>query len=366
MSEITSTSTPASGESPPGWRPPAKSIFGVVLFLLLAIAAALTVLWAWQVTPFKTQVEKTENAYIRGRTTILSPQVNGYVVDVSVHDYESVKAGQVLARIDDRIYQARVAQAKASLAAQEANLANSRQARASREAGLTSQSASLASAQAQWLRAKADLSRVNDLVKDGSVSVREQDQTVAALALAETQVRQAAASREIALQEIRTVDVAKEGLQAQVAAARAQLRLAEIDLENTVVRAPEAGQVGEVGVRRGQYVTNGTQLLALVPAERWIIANYKEAQTSRMAPGQAANFTVDALGAVRFSARVERLAPAGGSEFAVIKPDNATGNFVKVPQRIGVRLLIDPEQPFVTNLRPGMSVEVQIDTAKKP
>lgn len=364
MSET--TSTPTSDERTPGWRPPTKSYFGVVLLLALAIAAVLTVLWAWQMTPFTTPLEKTENAYVRGRTTILSPQVNGYVVEVAVHDYQLVKAGQVIARIDDRIYQARVAQAKANLEAQEANLANSRQARASREAGLTSQSALLASAQAQWLRAKADLSRVDELVKDGSVSVREQDQTVAALAVAETQVRQAAASQQIAQQDIRTVDVAREGLQAQVAAARAQLRLAEIDLENTVVRAPEAGQVGEVGVRLGQYVTNGTQLLALVPADRWIIANYKEAQTSRMAVGQPANVMVDALGGARFTARVERLAPAGGSEFAVLKPDNATGNFVKVPQRIGVRLLIDPEQPLAAKLLPGMSVEVQIDTANKP
>jgi multidrug resistance efflux pump len=115
-------------------------------------------------------------------------------------------------------------------------------------------------------------------------------------------------------------------------------------------------------VRLGQYVTNGTQLLSLVPAELWVIANFKEAQTGRMAPGQAASVTVDALAGARLTGRVERLSPAAGSEFAVLKPDNATGNFVKVPQRIGVRIVIDPGQPMSERLRPGMSVEARVDT----
>jgi len=192
--------------------------------------------------------------------------------------------------------------------------------------------------------------------------VRERDQTVAALRQAEAQVRQAQASSEIARQDIRTVDVGRGGLEAQVEAARAQLRLAQIDLDNTLIRAPEAGQLGEVGVRLGQYVTNGTQLLSLVPPDRWVIANFKEAQTKRMAAGQRAVIVVDALGGAKLKGRVERLSPAAGSEFAVLKPDNATGNFVKVPQRIGVRIAIDPRQPLAARLRPGMSVEAHVDT----
>ena len=140
------------------------------------------------------------------------------------------------------------------------------------------------------------------------------------------------------------------------------MRLAEIDLENTVIKAPEAGQVGEVGVRLGQYVTNGSQLLSLVPNERWVIANFKEGQTARMAPGQPARIAVDALGGAKLGGRVQRLSPASGSEFAVLKPDNATGNFVKTPQRIGVRIILDPDQPLAARLRPGMSVEARVDT----
>ena len=171
---------------------------------------------------------------------------------------------------------------------------------------------------------------------------------------------------EIARQNIRTIDVGRGGLEAQVAAAQAALRSAEIDLEHTVIMAPEAGQVSEVGVRLGQYVTNGTQLMSLVPSERWVIANYKEAQTAHMAPGQAASFRVDALAGAKFSGRVEQLSPAAGSEFSVLKPDNATGNFVKVPQRIGVRIAIDPNQPDFARLRPGMSVISRIDTNGGP
>jgi multidrug resistance efflux pump len=206
------------------------------------------------------------------------------------------------------------------------------------------------------------MTRADELGGDGSISVREKDQTLASLRQAEAQVRQSIANNEIARQDIRTVDVGRGALQAQVESARALVHSAAIDLEHTVVRAPEAGQLGEVGARIGVYVTNGTQLMALVPAERWIIANYKESQIGSMAPGQRATFTIDALNDATLTGKVELLAPAAGSEFAVLKPDNATGNFVKVPQRIGVRIAIDPDQKLLDRLRPGMSVEVRVHT----
>jgi multidrug resistance efflux pump len=354
--------TPPAVPSRPSWRPAPKRPYMIALIVMLAVAAVLVILAAWGLPPFAGAIEKTENAYVRGRTASIAPQVSGYVVEVLVKDYAQVTAGQVLARIDNRIYSARVEQARANLAAQIAALANSEQAHASRSAGLQGQAAALANAQAQLARAKSDMARVDDLVRDGSVSIRERDQTLAARAQAEAQVRQAEAANEVARQDIRTVDVGKGGLEAQVEAARAQLKLAEIDLDNTTIRAPEAGQIGEVGVRLGQYVTNGTQLLSLVPAERWVIANYKEVQTARMAPGQKASVSVDALDGASLTGHVEMLSPAAGSEFSVLKPDNATGNFIKVPQRIGVRIALDPGQPLLERLRPGMSVEARVDT----
>ena len=318
---------PAGGAAEHVWHPPRKPVRTVLLIVALAAGAVLAVLKIWNLPPFVGGMQRTDNAYVHGLTMNVAPQVSGYVVAVEVRDFEQVHAGQVLVRVDDRIYRARVAAARANLSAQLAGLANAR---------------------AQLLRARADMARVDDLVSDGSVSIRERDQTLAALRQAEAQVRQA--------------DGGQGSFEAQVDAARAQLDLAQIDLEHTVIAAAAAGQVSEIGVRVGQYVTNGTQLMSLVPADRWVIANFKEAQVANITPGQSATFVVDALHNARFTGRVERLAPAAGSEFAVLKPDNATGNFVKVPQRIGVRISIDPGQPLASRLAPGMSVEAIIDT----
>ncbi len=340
---------PANHPEAHHWHPPPLHWRTIAVVAVLVVVALVAVLWAWDLWPFAGGVEVTDNAYVRGRTTVIAPQVSGYVVAVPESDYAQVKAGQVLARIDDSTYRARVEQARASLAGAEAALANNRQSRASSSASALGNDAAL-------LRAQADMKRAIELVKDGSVSVRELDQTRAALA-------QARAQSEIARQTIRSVDVGRGGLEAQVAAARAALDAALIDLDHTVIHAPQDGQVGEIGVRLGQYVTNGTQLMILVPHERWVIANYKEAQTAHMQPGDKASFRVDALAGANFSGHVEQLSPAAGSEFSVLKPDNATGNFVKVPQRIGVRIAIDPGQENAARLRPGMSVISRVEAS---
>jgi multidrug resistance efflux pump len=329
------------------------------------VAALLLIARAWGWLPLSAD-ETTDNAYVRGRTTVIAPQVSGYVVEVPVKDYRRVRAGDVLVRIDDRSYTAKVELARANLDAARANLANNDQAHSSSIAALHGQEAAVQNAAAQLQRARSDMERARKLVEDGSVSVRERDQTAAALALGEAQVRQSEAAREQAHQAVLTVETARGSLEAAVAGAKAQLDAAQIDLDHTVIHAPESGQLGEVGVRLGQFVTNGTQLMSLVPDERWVIANYKEAQTARMVVGQPATFSVDALDGTTVKGHVEELAPAAGSEFAVLKPDNATGNFVKVPQRIGVRIAVDGPPEVAVRLRPGMSVVARIDTHAKP
>ncbi|MFK3888725.1 HlyD family secretion protein [Sphingomonas sp. NPDC079357] len=365
LAEDTAVTAPA----PPagsGWRPPALSRTAVALILLLAVAGIAAVLAAWRVWPFTTAYESTDNAYVRGRTTVIAPQVSGYVTRVLVRDFENVKAGQPLVAIDDRIYAQRVEQAQAQVETAQATLANATQTAASRQASFGAQGAAVANARAQLMRAQADMNRVNDLVTDGSVSLRERDQTLAALRQAQAQLNQAEAAQEIARQDIRTVEVGRGGQQAGVSGARAALRLAKIDLANTIIRAPEAGRLSEVGVRVGQYVTAGSQLMFLVPPETWVIANFKEAQTARITVGQRASFTVDALANARLTGRVERISPAAGSEFAVLKSDNATGNFTKVPQRIAIRIRVDPGQRLAERLRPGMSVQARVDTDGAP
>ncbi|RZL87205.1 MAG: HlyD family secretion protein [Variovorax sp.] len=334
------------------------------------------VLHAWRLPPFHTPTESTENAYVRGMVTIVAPKVDGYVAEVLVRDYMEVKAGQPIVKLDDRIYRQKLEQAQSMLAVQEANLANSAQARRAREAAIGSTQAQIAAAEAQLVnaraqlaRAQSDMRRATPLAQDGSLSQRERDQTEAALHQAEAAVkqaeagaRQAQAGKAVATQDLQTVVVNRDAMEAAVASARAAVTLAEIDLENTQIRAPRDGHVGEVGVKLGQYVTPGTQLMAVVPEQVWVVANFKEAQTARMAPGQAARFHVDALADAELTGRVERLSPATGSEFSIIKQDNATGNFTKIPQRLSVRIAVDPGQPQAQRLRPGMSLVVSVDT----
>ncbi|AQR74955.1 HlyD family secretion protein [Sphingomonas sp. LM7] len=346
------------------WTPPRPGTLSLLVIGVLVIAGVVAILMAWRIGPFAGSTESTENAFVRGQVTIVSPQVSGYVTAVPVQDFATVKPGDVLARIDDRIYRQRVEQARANVANARSSLANTPQQAASRAASLGSQQAGVEAARAQLTRAQADNARIEELARQGFVANRERDSSRAALRQAQADLRQAEAARTIAQEDIRSVDVGRGGLEASVESAQAALRLAEIDLANTVIRAPVAGELGEIGVRQGQYVTAGTQLMSLVPHQLWVIANFKEAQTAKIRPGAAARFRVDALGGERLTGRVEQLAPAAGSEFAVIRSDNASGNFVKVPQRIAVRIRIDPGQEAAARLRPGMSVEADVERVR--
>ncbi|WP_139826195.1 HlyD family secretion protein [Derxia lacustris] len=364
---------PSSPPSPPTLRRRSALLLAAVFLAGIAL-----VLYAWRLPPFAGAVQTTENAYVRGSVTVIAPKVDGYVAEVAVRDYASVHAGDVLVRLDDRNYRARLEQARAQLANQQAALDNLEQARRVREAGIASAEAALATAQAQQINARAQLARTRAdarrgaaLVGDGAISERERDQNDGALRGAEAAdaqagaaIRQADAGRRVAREDLRSVTVNRRALEAGVAAARAAVALAEIDLDNTRIRAPRDGQAGEIGVRLGQYVTPGTQLLALVPARVWVIANFKEAQTARMAPGQPATLRIDALADAELRGRVERLSPATGSEFSVIRADNATGNFTKIPQRLPVLIELEADQPLAARLRPGMSVLARVDTAE--
>jgi multidrug resistance efflux pump len=163
-----------------------------------------------------------------------------------------------------------------------------------------------------------------------------------------------------------TIIVNRASLEAAVSGAEAAVQLAEIDLENATIIAPRDGRIGEVGVRLGQYVTPGTQLMGLVPKDVWVIANFKETQLDGMKVGQPVTISVDALGHRGLKGHIQRFSPAAGSEFAVIRPDNATGNFTKVAQRVGVRVKIDENQPQAQDLAPGMSVVVSVDKGSAP
>jgi len=373
MTEPTTTTTNAIASTPEGTVPPSMPateprslrvrIISSMGFAAIAIVGVLIVLYAWQLPPFSSAVESTENALVRGQVTIIGPQLSGYVYEVPVTDFQYVKAGDLLVRLDDRIYKQRLDQAQAQLAVQQASLANVVQQRNSAEATIKLRQAALADSQAQALKGTADLRRNEELIRDGSVSKRELDVTRAANAQTIAAVAQAQASLEIARQDLQTVIVNRGSLEAAVANADAAVELARIDLSNTRIIAPRDGQLGQIGVRLGAYVNSGAQLMALVPNQLWVIANLKETQMDNVQIGQPVTFTVDALNHRKFHGTVQRISPATGSEFSLLQADNATGNFVKIAQRVPVRITVDPGQEQSERLRPGLSVVVSIDTA---
>jgi len=337
-----------------------------ILVLLGGLIGASLILYAWRLPPFTSSVEMTDNAYVRGYVTTMSPQVSGYIIDVPVKDYQAVREGDLLARIDDRIYRQKLAQAEATLATQKAALDNSHQQEIAAKARIASSEAAVDAAQADLEQAQLQSDRQDALMKSGANTTSAQEQAHASLDRARAAMAQAKAAVEVSRQDLQTIIVNRGSLEAAVASAEAAVELARIDLSNTEIRAPRDGTLGEVGVRVGQYVTAGSQLMAVVPHDVWIIANFKETQLAGMKVGQPVEVTVDALDRRVLAGRVESFSPAAGSEFSVIKPDNASGNFVKIAQRVGVRIAIDDGQEIDGQLVPGMSVVVHIDKSADP
>lgn len=338
------------------WRPATRRAMLILppMVLVACIAAVL----AWQLPQLLSL--RTNNAYVRGYVTQIAAEASGRVTEVPVKDYQNVEAGQILARIDDRVPLAQMAEADAALENAKAALANSDQSAISARAALAGRVADQAAARAQLVLMQSDAARAEDLVARQSLPARAGDAARAALGSAQAAVDAATAQIEIARQNIAQVEVVRHELFAQVAIALARQDAAKAHLADTYVRAPVSGQLGEVSVRTGQYVVPGTSLMPLVPEARWIIANFKESQVAGIAAGQAVAIRIDALGREDLRGHVTAISPAAGSEFSVLKPDNATGTFVKVPQRIGVLIAFDPDQPQIARLAPGMSATVTV------
>ena len=344
---------------------PLARLIATLIALAIGAAGLLLILHAWQLPPFTNGVEMTENAYVRGQVTIVSPQVAGYVADVPVKDFQRVKEGDLLVAIDNRIYLQKAKQAEASLAAQQAQLDSLEQKRKSAEAKILSGKAMMESADVALRTAEASYKRAKGLTASSVVSKSVLDQSASMLEQARAAVAQALSNQQVLEQELESVEVSRAGYQAGVDAARAALELARIDLANTRIVAPADGRLGEVGARKGAYVAAGTQLMAVVPDRIWVTANFKETQLAGIRVGQKVTFTVDALGHRQFTGKVESLSPATGSEFSVIRADNATGNFTKVAQRLPIRIAIDAGQPDADRLEPGMSVVVTAPPANE-
>ncbi|ARJ70515.1 HlyD family secretion protein [Paracoccus contaminans] len=338
-----------------------RKILSTIIVAAIGVVGVLVILYAWHLPPFEAAVPATENAYVRGRITSLAPQVAGYVAVVEVTDFQTVHKGDVIVRLDDRQPRQRVEQARASLAGAQAALAIGEQSVVSAEAVVGAREAALISARAAADTAQSTADRTSALRKRGIAAESTAEASGAALSQAQAGVAQAQAALATAKEDVRSARVALDARRADIAAAQAAVELAAIDLENTVIRAPEDGRLGQIGARKGQYVTAGSALAALVGPDVWVIANFKETSLHGMRLGQVARFTVDAMQHREFTGRVEAFSPATASEFSLINATNATGNFTKVAQRLPVRISIDPGQEMSEYLRPGMSVVVRVD-----
>ena len=352
----------ATAITPPSSKliPTAKRTL-ILMFLVLIIGIGI-ILWAWKIGPFDSAVESTDNSYIKGKTTVLSSQINGYVKDVLVSDFDHVKKGQVLMHIDATTYDQKVTQAEAGVDQAQNALSNQSQNIAQRKADIVAAEAKVEQARTAYQLSLAQQQRYQQLGDSGAASKSEQDKAVADTQNNLALLQQAQANVLVAQEALKTAQVAETGLKAQVTNATAQLDQAQTTKNYSSITAPMDGQLGEVNPRVGQYVAAGTQLLYLIPQQTWVTANFKETQIANMKIGQKAWFTVDALNHQKFTGHVEQISPAAGSEFSVLKADNATGNFTKVVQRIAVRIAIDPNQTGIENLRPGMSVISSVDT----
>jgi membrane fusion protein, multidrug efflux system len=333
--------------------------------LLIAVGAAFVGAAVWLGWYWWTKgrfIESTDDAYVGGEVTTLSSKVAGFIETVAVTDNQPVKAGELLVKLDDRDYRAQFARAQASVATQQASLANIEANYRLQQAIIEQADAEIDATTAEFKRAQDDRDRYRALSKVQGASVQRIQQAEADYEKALAAERKARAGRDAAGRQLDVIDTQKRQAQAAIEQANADRDLAQLNLGYTELRSPIDGVVGNRSARVGAYATVGLQLLAVVPARGlWVDANFKESQLARMREGQPAEVTADVLPGESFRGRVASLAPATGAQFSVIPPENATGNFTKIVQRVPVRIRLEDDAAEIGRLRPGLSVVVHVD-----
>ncbi|WP_370638260.1 HlyD family secretion protein [Ancylobacter sp. Lp-2] len=308
-------------------------------------------------------VQTTDDAQVRAENIRVASRISGVVQSFRVRDFQRVRAGDFIAEIDPADNAAAVAKAEANVAATEATLANLANQIALQRAVIEQADAARASAVAKELESRQERQRQEALLPTGSGTKQRVEQAIAAHVTAQADLKAAEASLTAQSRQLDVLSGTRRQQEAEQAAAQATLKAARLQLDYTRIVAPADGVVGERLVQAGSYVSAGASVIALVPLPHvHVIANYKETQLPNVAVGQPVDITVDGLPDVALRGHVEQIAPASGSQFALLPPDNATGNFTKVVQRIPVRIAIDEGQAALERLRPGMSVVTAIRT----
>jgi membrane fusion protein (multidrug efflux system) len=339
---------------------PAQLKRRLLVFLTLVLFIALAFFAHWYVKG--RFYESTDNAYVQGEITRVSSQLSARIDEVLVQDNQHVAKGDLLVRLEPDDFRLAVERARAALATREAE-------RLQAESRLTQQSSLIAAGQAQVAanqatlgRAELDLNRAQALRKPGFVSEERVTTLSAENHVARSQVSKAQADLQGQRQQINALSAEIKRLDAQIVNARAELAQAELNLTRSEIHAPISGMIGQRAARNGQVVQAGAYLLSIVPDQDiWIQANFKETQIGRMLPGQTAELVFDSYPDTPIAARVDSLFAASGAQFSLLPPDNATGNFTKVVQRIPVKLTFAADNPLSGRIRPGMSVTATVD-----
>jgi membrane fusion protein, multidrug efflux system len=329
-------------------RHPILTPVGLIALLLAAAAAYLY----WDHT---SHFESTDDAFIAARQFAIAPKVAGYITAVPVTDNQHVNRGDVIAQIDQRDFRTALAQAQAQVAGAEAGIHNVDTQIATQDAQISSAQAQVAQAQANSELARVTWGRDQPLVKQGWATAQQGTTDVQNLKAQQSAVDSAQAALKVAQRQIDTLRAQRTSQEASVAQAQAQLDQAKLNLSYTTVTADQPGRVVNLSGAVGQYAQAGTNLTMFVPDEIWVVANYKETQLDRMRPGQPVDLEIDAYPERHFRGHLDSVQPGSGPAFSLLPPENATGNYVKIVQRVPVKLILD-NPPTDVSLGPGMSV----------
>ena len=334
----------------------------------LAFALALGAAWYgyewWTIGRF---IESTDDAYVGGEITVIAPKVAGFITVVAVGDNQLVHAGDLLVKLDDRDYRAALAKAAASVAGQQATLANLAATRRLQEATIAQAEAEVAAADAEVDRSQFDVDRYRRLASSEFASAQRLQQADSDHKKGIAAAAKARAGVEAARRQLDVIDTQRQQAEAALAEAIAERDLAQLNLGYTELRAPIDGTIGNRSARAGAFATVGAQLMSVVPERGlWVDANFKESQLAHTRPGMPASVAADLLPGQLFTGHVASLAPATGAQFSVLPPENATGNFTKIVQRVPVRILLDGDSATLGVLRPGLSVTVEVDQRDTP
>ncbi len=338
---------------------PAFASKRTVLLSALLIALLTMAFFVW--SALTAHDRRTDDAYVSADYTLVAPKVSGYVAHVNVQDNQPVKAGDVLATLDDRDYRVALEAAQANLQVSQAKLLSSQAQLGQQRSTIAQAHAALAASEAAAQYAGQSAARYDRLYKSGTIAADAQQKANSSQRSAAATVRQSEAALAAAQKQVGVLQAAVRQAAADVSAAEASVDQAQLNLSYTRIVAPIDGMVAQRAVRQGAYVSAGTRLLAVVPLQQaYITAHFLETQLADVQPGQAVKIRVDALPGTRFTGHVDSIAPATGATFSAIAPDNATGNYTKVVQRLPVKIVLDARQPDLAKLRVGMSAVPEI------